>query len=62
LTAKGVDLSKMAGNVHSGQYLPHVDDLRSVQGEWNLAAVDKRGRELADLVWQRVAPWLGMTP
>jgi hypothetical protein len=62
LASNGVDLSKVAGTIHSGQYLPHVHAISSAQGEWNLASVDKRGRELADLVWQRVAPWLGLNP
>lgn len=56
----GVDVSKVAGGIHCGQYLPHVRVLSTVTGEWNLAAVDKRGRELADLAWARLAPWVGM--
>lgn len=60
LIANGIDLSKIAGNVHSGHYLPHVHVISNIAGEWNLEAVDKRGRQLADLVWQRVSPWLGL--
>jgi len=56
----GVDLSKVAGSIHCGSYLPHVRVLSTVDGEWNLATVDKRGRELAHLAWDRLAPWLGL--
>ena len=43
----GVDVSKVAGGIHCGHYLPHVRVLSTVAGEWDRAAVDKRGRELA---------------
>ncbi len=62
LKASGVDLSKVAGSIHSGHFLPHVRALSKVTTDWNLAAVDARGRELADLAWRRLAPWLGMNP
>lgn len=61
LKASGVDLSKIAGTIHSGHYLPHVQVLSKVNGDWNLAAVETRGRELADLAWRRLAPWLGLS-
>jgi hypothetical protein len=60
LKAAGMDVSKVADGIHCGHYLPHVRVLSRVAGEWNLAAVDKRGRELADLAWRRLAPWLGL--
>lgn len=62
MKAKGVDVSKVANGIHAGRYLPHVRVLSKVEGEWNLAAVDKRGRELADLAWCRLAPWLALEP
>ncbi|MBN8763076.1 DUF262 domain-containing HNH endonuclease family protein [uncultured Thiobacillus sp.] len=57
---KGIDVSKVAGTIYSGHFLPHVHVLANIQGDWDLARVDKRGRELADLVWNRLAPWLGL--
>lgn len=55
----GIDVTEVAGNLYAGQYLPHVHAIGNVKGEWNLDAVNARGRELADLVWQRLAPWIG---
>jgi hypothetical protein len=56
----GVDVSEVAGNLYAGQYLPHVHAIGNVKGDWNLEAVNARGRELADFAWQRIAPWLGL--
>lgn len=56
----GADVSKVAGTIHCGHYLPHVRVLSTVVGDWDVAAVEKRGRELADLAWHRLAPWLGL--
>jgi hypothetical protein len=60
LEKSGVDVSRAAGPLYAGQYLPHVHVISKVEGDWNLDAVNNRGRELADLVWKRIAPWLGM--
>lgn len=60
LNDSGIDVSAVAHNIYSGQYLPHVHAISQIQGDWNLDAVNKRGRELAELVWQRVSPWLGI--
>ena len=62
LKAAGVDLSKVAGSIHSGHFLPHVRALSKFAEDWTVATVDSRGRELADLAWRRLAPWLGMNP
>jgi len=62
LEKSGVDVSRAAGPLYAGQYLPHVHVISKTAGDWNLETVNARGRELADLVWQRVAPWLGMAP
>lgn len=58
----GVDVTAVASNIYSGQYLPHVHTIGSVHGDWNLDAVNARGKELADFVWQRIAPWVGLQP
>ena len=51
---------KISKSIYSGHFLPHVHVLNSVHGGWDLAAVEKRGRELAKLVWHNLAPWLGL--
>lgn len=60
LLAQGVDLTELGTSIYSGQYLPHVHAVSQVEGDWGLEAVSARGRELADLAWGRLAPWLGM--
>lgn len=56
----GVDVTQVGGTIYSGHYLPHVHAIGKVKGEWNLDAVNARGKELAELVWQRIAPWMGL--
>jgi hypothetical protein len=60
LKEEGVDVSDIGATLYSGQYLPHVHAISQMHGAWDLAAVDARGRQLADLTWQRLAPWLGL--
>lgn len=60
MKSEGVDVSEVAGNIYSGHFLPHVHALANIKSEWNLATVENRGRELAELAWQRLAPWLGL--
>lgn len=60
MKADGVGLSEAAGAIYSGHFLPHVHAISRIPGEWGLATVEKRGRELAELAWNRFAPWLGM--
>lgn len=60
MAESGIDVSEVGSNLYAGQYLPHVHAIGKVQGEWDLSAVNVRGKELADLAWQRVAPWLNL--
>lgn len=60
LKANGVDLSKIADGIYCGKFLPHVHVISHIDGTWCLAQVDKRGRELAELTWNRLAPWLNI--
>lgn len=62
LKRSGVELSDNGVGIYSGQYLPHVHAISQVQGDWNLATVEARGRQLAELAWGRVAPWLKLDP
>lgn len=56
----GVDVTEVGSKIYAGQYLPHVHTIGNVKGEWDLNAVNACGKELADLVWQRIAPWVGL--
>jgi len=58
LSQAGGSLTNNAEAIYSGEYLPHVHVLYKVQGEWNLNAVESRGRELAELVWDKMVVWL----
>lgn len=60
LRNKGVDVSKIAESIYCGHFLPHVHAISRIQGDWTLDSVEKRGRNLAELAWIRLAPWLGL--
>jgi len=57
----GIDVSATGELIYSGHFLPHVHVISNIQGDWSLATVEKRGRELADLAWMRLSPWLGVS-
>jgi hypothetical protein len=42
-------------------YLPHLAAVSKVTGEWTPELVKQRSRRLAELAWDRVAPWLSLT-
>ena len=42
-------------------YLPHLAAIAEVQGEWTADLVKQRSARLAELAWDRIAPWLGLT-
>jgi hypothetical protein len=58
LSRSGVSLTNNAEEIYSGEYLPHVHVLYTVAGDWDLKAVDRRGRELTELVWNKMMMWL----
>jgi hypothetical protein len=58
LKMQGVDLSEIAGSIYCGYFLPHVHVICKVKGTWDFDHVDKRGRELAGLAWDRLSLWL----
>jgi hypothetical protein len=60
LKQKAVDISDVAETIYCGHFLPHVHSLSRIQGDWGLDSVDRRGRNLAELAWYRLAPWLGL--
>ena len=60
LKEQGVELSSGGQGLYSGQYLPHVHAISCTVGPWNVAAVEARGKALAELIWSRLAPWLDL--
>ena len=56
--AAGFSFSKMTtGLLKSGTRLSLLDSLRSVN-DWNTELVDARGKNIAELCWDHVWPWL----
>lgn len=45
----------------NSKYLPMVKAVASVTGDWTLDLVEKRSFRIAELAWERIAPWLGLT-
>ena len=41
-------------------FLPHVCAIAEVPGDWTPALVKARSQRLAELAWDRLAPWLGI--
>jgi hypothetical protein len=42
-------------------YLPHVCAIAEVTDSWSPDLVKARSKRLAELAWDRLAPWLGIT-
>ena len=40
-------------------YLPHLKSVAAVSGDWNAELVKSRSARIAELVWDRLSPWLG---
>src|SRR5207244_2000951 len=58
----GIDLSKSTTEIlRLARLLPHVQAIGNVTGDWNVALVEARSKRLAELAWDRLAPWLGLT-
>lgn len=60
LAKTGASVTETASGIHCGSYLPHVHAIGQFAGNWDLEAVNNRGRQIADLAWCRLAPWLGL--
>jgi len=44
--------------VAASKYMPHLQALGDVKGDWNLAFVETRAERLLGLAWDRLHPWL----
>ena len=60
MASKGTNVSDVAATIYCGHYLPHVHAIGKLSGEWNLDAVNSRGKQLAELAWDRLSPWLSL--
>jgi hypothetical protein len=61
LLEKGIELSESTRNILlEAQYLPHVRAIGEELGNWSAAVVNARCVMLFDIIWDRIAPWLGI--
>ena len=51
-------LAKFIGDA---RLLPHVRAISEVESDWTPELVQKRSVRLAELAWDRLAPWLGIS-
>lgn len=54
----GVAVSDIGASIYCGQFLPYIHVIGNIQTDWDLQAVDDRGRNLAERVWLNLSPWL----
>ena len=61
LEREGGELSATAEDVlNRSKYLPMCKSVALVDGEWSLEILESRTRRLAQLAWDRLAPWLDL--
>ncbi len=57
--ASGLQLGESTSQlVAASKYMPHLQALGRVDGDWNLAFVEARAERLLGLAWDRLHPWL----
>ena len=58
----GIKLTKMiAGGEDADEYRPLAAGIAACEGTWDPEMVDRRSRRLAEIAWDRLAPWVGLT-
>ena len=45
--------------MRNSKYTPHVRAIGDISGGWSTDMVKTRGERLADLIWERLSPWIG---
>ena len=56
---EGIELSQSTAELLNGaKYLPLVKALTNVTTEWNLEIIESRSECIAEIAWDRIAPWL----
>lgn len=62
----GIDLTSLTPStlqlLTNAQYHGYLSLIADVSGEWNSELIQQRSERLAELVWQRLAPWLMLDP
>lgn len=59
--SQGIEIAKGTTELLAdSKHLPMVKAVASVGGPWTLELVDKRSVRIAELAWNRIAPWLGL--
>ncbi|GHT91984.1 hypothetical protein AGMMS49545_08820 [Betaproteobacteria bacterium] len=61
--AQAQDIVISAGTkalLDDSHHLPMAKAVASVEGEWTLDLVEQRSVRIAELAWDRIAPWLGL--
>jgi len=60
-TAQGIEIGGSTTDLlANSKHLPMVKAVASVGGAWTLDLVDKRSNRIAELAWDRIAPWLDL--
>lgn len=56
-----IDLSKSTTDLlMTSPFLPMVEALKNVDTDWSVDLIEKRSVRIAELAWDRIAPWLGL--
>lgn len=59
--AEGIEFASSTEKIlEKAAYLPHLTAVAEVPGEWTVELVKARSVRLAELAWDRLAPWLGL--
>lgn len=58
---EGVQISDSTAELLAkSKYLPMVKALAHIEQDWSIDIIDKRSIRIAELAWDRIAPWLGL--
>lgn len=58
---EGIELSQSTAELlEAAKYLPLVKALTNVDSEWDLQMIESRSYRIAEISWERIAPWLGI--
>jgi hypothetical protein len=58
---ENIDLSASTKEIlEVAEFLPHVRAISEVGADWSPELVKQRSVRLAELAWDRLAPWLGL--
>ena len=59
----GVSISSGTEDVlTNARYHPQLEAIANVSADWSKSLVEARGTRLAELAWDQLVPWLGMSP